>query len=384
MKKLLLLFNLTFIFLIAGMMANGQQLLFEENFNYTSGDPLVKGAVASSDNAATTTTGWLTISNTTTSATNSFNISTNGLIYAGYAGSGIGKALDYVDNGGQDVFKTFSATNTTPSTGAAYPGPKTIYIAFMIKIPVGDKDGAEYFMGIKYSNSASDNNYFGRIFAKVSGNNVQFGISKSTAPTNTWTGEYPIDKTYLLVLKYTMGGLNGATNTEETNKYDDKVDLWVNPAIGGTEPLTATIHYENSADRDAYRYSTSNSLIGGLAAIYLRTPSTAGAIPAATIDGIRLGESWAKVVSPSTKAISPETIRNIKVYSNYACKYITVDPGNNVFSLAEIFSVSGARIMGKSIDSKNIRIDYSQLSKGIYLLRLQGTSPSYSVKFIVD
>jgi hypothetical protein len=384
MKKHLLILNFTVIFLMTGYMVNAQQLLFEENFNYTSGDPLVKGAIASSDNSATTTTGWLTISNTTSSGTNSFNISANGLIYAGYAGSGIGKALDYIDNGGQDVFKTFSSANTIPTPGAAYPGPKTIYLAFLIKVPAGDKDGAEYFMGIKYSNSAGDNNYFGRIFTKVSGNNIQFGISKSTAPTNTWTGDYPIDKTYLLVLKYTMGGLNGANNTEETNKYDDKVDLWVNPAIGGAEPAVATLHYENAADRDAYRYSTSNSLIGGLAAIYLRTPSTAGAIPAATIDGIRIGESWGKVVSPSTKAITPGNTENIRVYSNYANKFLTVDPGDNRFNQYEIYSVSGAKIMNEAIESKEIKIDYRSLNKGIYVLRLTGSSPSFSTKFVVD
>ena len=143
-------------------------MLLEENFNYTSGVPLVEGAVASSDNAATTKTGWLTMSNSA-AGTNCFNIASTGLIYSGYAGSGIGKALNILDNDGQDVFKTFSTSNTNPTPGAAFPGPKTVYIAFMINIPAGDKTGTEFFAGIKYSNSATDANYMGRIFAKVSG-----------------------------------------------------------------------------------------------------------------------------------------------------------------------------------------------------------------------
>jgi hypothetical protein len=146
MKKNLLFFACFLAFLTFSTGA-GAQLLLEENFDYTAGEPLVKGAVNSSSNSTTTTTGWLTMSNST-SGTNSFNITTEGLSYAGYAGSGIGKALEILDNNGQDVFKTFSSSNTVPTQGASFPGPKTIYIAFLIKIPPGDKDGAEFFAGL--------------------------------------------------------------------------------------------------------------------------------------------------------------------------------------------------------------------------------------------
>ena len=383
MKRTLLQFGMIAV-LLMGNLAAKSQLLLEENFNYTSGTPLVEGAVPSSDNSATSKTGWLTISNTTSAGTNSFNVSTAGLTYTGYPASGIGKAIDILDNGGQDVFKTFSSSNTNPTPGAPFPGPKTIYLAFMIKIPTGDKDGAEYFLGIKYSNSAGDNNYFGRIFAKVSGNNVQFGVSKSATPTNSWTGDYPIDKTYLIVLKYIMGGLNGANSTEETNKYDDKIDLYINPALGGSEPATATLHYENAVEKDAYRYSTSNSLIGGLAAVYLRTPSTSGAIPAATIDGIRVADTWAKLLSPSTGVGSINKSESVQMFVDQSHRKLNVDTKSAEFSQLEIFSVTGTKILEEKISQSNFDVELNSLKNGIYVVRLKNSKASFSSKIILN
>jgi hypothetical protein len=376
-KNLLFLF---FIFFIS--FAVNAQLLLEENFNFTSGNPLVAGAVASSDNAGTSTTGWLTMSNSA-SGINCFTISATGLTYSGYTSSGIGKALDILDNDGQDVFKTFSASNTNPTAGAPFPGPKTIYIAFLIKVPAGDKTGADFFMGIKYSNSATDANYMGRIFAKVTGNNVQFGISKSTTPATAWTNDYQTGQTYLLVLKYTMGGLNGTSVTEETNKYDDKVELFVNPAPGAAEPVAATLHYENSADKDAYRYSASNSIIGGLAAIYFRTPGT-GAIPAATIDGIRVADTWAKVLPATTSALLFDDDQKVYIYMDQPHRQLKVNIAGNNFYQFEIYSAAGSKIYGNSIRESTISVNMSGLNSGIYIIRMMGASSAYSAKFFVQ
>lgn len=380
MNKTLLYFCFSFLLCLGGYNVNAQ-LLLEENFSFTSGAPLVAGAVASSDNSATSTTGWLTMSNSG-SGTNCFNISANGLTYTGYAGSGIGKALDIIDNDGQDVFKTFSASNTNPTPGAAFPGPKTLYIAFLINVPAGDKTGSEFFAGIKYSNSATDANYMGRIFARVSGTNVQFGISKSTTPSTTWSGDYPVSKTHLLVLKYTMGGLNGTTSAEETNKYDDKVDLYINPVPGAAEP-TATLHYENSADKDAYRYGSSNSIIGGLAALYFRTPPV-GAIPASTIDGIRVGDTWSKVVAAGATAVPSVANEDaIKIYMDQAQKQLKVNTGNNNFTRYEIYSVTGSKLAECNIRQNAFSINTNSFKEGIYLIRLNGNGKSFSSKIIV-
>lgn len=316
------------------------------------------------------------------SGTNCFNISANGLTYAGYAGSGIGKALDMLDNDGQDVFKTFSASNTNPTAGAPFPGPKTVYIAFLISVPAGDKTGTEFFAGIKYSNSATDANYMGRIFAKVSGTNVQFGISKSTTPSTTWSGDYPVAKPHLLVLKYTMGGLNGATVTEETNKYDDKVDLYINPVPGAAEP-TATLHYENSADKDAYRYGSSNSIIGGLAALYFRTPAV-GAIPASTIDGIRIGDSWARVVASGTTEVSSlGNDKQIRIFMDQSRKQLNVNLGTTGFNQYEIYSIAGSKVAGSLISQNDFSVDVNPLKSGIYVIRMKGAASSFSSKIIV-
>lgn len=324
----------------------------------------------------------MTMSNSA-SGINCFTISASGLTYTGYAGSGIGKALDILDNDGQDVFKTFSTSNTNPTAGAPFPGPKTIYTAFLIKVPAGDKTGAEFFMGIKYSNSATDANYMGRIFAKVTGNNIQFGISKSASPATVWTNDYPVGQTHLLVMKYTMGGLNGTSVTEETNKYDDKVDLFVNPVPGAAEPAAATLHYENSADKDAYRYSSSNSIIGGLAAIYFRTPAV-GAIPASTIDGLRVGDSWSKVMATTTQAVSLNNEKNVYIYMDQSHKQLKVNIAGNNFHQFEIYSVAGRKVYGNLIRENTFTIDMTGLNRGIYCIWMNGASSAYSSKFLVQ
>lgn len=381
MNKSLLTFGFFFL-LCLGSFSVKAQLLLEENFDYTAGAPLVAGAVVSSDNSATSTTGWLTQSNSK-AATNSYNISANGLSYSNYAGSGKGNALNILDNDGQDVFKSISKTNTTPTAGDAFPGPKTIYVAFMINVPAEDKDGAEYFAAIKISNSATDMSYMGRISAKVSGKNVQFGISKSTTPANTWSGDYPVATTHLLVMKYTMGGLNGISATDETNKYDDKVDLYINPTVGSAEPATATLHYENIADKDAYRYG-STGIIGGLAAMYFRTPGP-GAIPASTIDGIRIGTSWTDVVAAGTTEVS--SVRNenqIKIFMDQSQKQLKVNLGNNSFNQYEIYSITGSKMAGNRIIQNNFTVDLNSVRSGIYIVKMVGASATYSSKILVQ
>jgi hypothetical protein len=381
MKRNLLIFAcfLAFLMISPGV---GAQLLLEENFDFTAGEPLVKGAVNSSSNSATTTTGWLTMSNSS-SGTNSFNITAEGLTYAGYAGSGLGKALEFLDNNGQDVFKTFSASNTVPTQGASFAGPKTVYIAYLIKIPPGDKDGAEFFAGIKYSNSATDANYFGRMFARVSGTTVQFGITKSTTPCNNWTNEYPIDKTHLIVLKYVMGGLNGTSVSEETGKYDDKVHLFVNPAIGTAEPA-ATLSYENAADRDAYRYGSTNSIIGGLAALYFRTPGE-GAIPALTIDGIRIGDSWSKVVAAGTTNIPTLADRQtVSMYVDQRTKSLQLNTGQNSFNQVELFTITGSKVLEQRLSGNSMSVNMGALKEGIYIVRLNGLGWHHTSKIIVQ
>src|SRR5690606_27325942 len=65
---------------------------------------------------------------------------------------------------------------------------------------------------------------------RVDDDNLNFGIEVRTATgaSTTWTGNYPVNTTYFLVVSYTF--VDGTNN--------DEVKLWVNPTPGASEPAS--------------------------------------------------------------------------------------------------------------------------------------------------
>lgn len=362
-------FFLFAVLMTATTLAKAQ--LLKDDFAYTAGVPLIQNAVASMENIDPTT-GWRTMSNTN-SGTNSFNIVSPGLTYTGYQGSGVGNAMKVLDNAGQDIFKSFSPTLPLVC-------PKNIYISFLINVPAGDKNGQEFIFGIKYSNNATDANYFGRLFITVAGQDVTFGISKSTSPAgDTAKTKYRTNTTYLMVMKYACGGLNGANVTEETGKYDDRVSLFINPVLTQPEPATPTVTYTNVNDRDAYRYGTNNTLIGGLATLYFRTPAV-GSIPEATFDGIRVTETWAGITSPVKDIAQTDAF---KFHTDQAAKKLNVTLNTEgEFNQYEIYSVTGQLMAHGKMGQSNFSIDINHCPTGLYILNLKGKNVKSVAKFV--
>ena len=343
-----------FALILTSVFANAQNLLLREDFAYPAGIPLVANPIISTENIDPTT-GWRTMNNIN-SVTNSFNIVSPALTYAGYDPAGTGNAMKILDNAGQDIFKSFSPA-------APIVGPATIYISFLINVPPGDKNGTDFIFGIKYTNSGLDANYFGRLFITVTGNDVFFGISKSTSPAGaTTTTAYKTNTTYLIVMKYFCGGLNGTTTTEETGKFDDKIDLFINPTWTTTEPATPTLTYSNVADKDAYRYSSTNTIIGGLAAIYFRTP-TAGAIPEATFDAIRVMDKWGLRTGVNDMGQQ----KTFSVYTDEAAKRLTVKMDKDAgFNQYDVYSMTGQQMTRGKVNQSDFSINVANCPTGTY------------------
>lgn len=369
MKKIVQILCFAFV-LLTSVVSQAQANYFKEDFSYPIGVPLVQNPVISTENIDLTT-GWRTMNNTN-SATNSFNI-VAGLTYAGHPGSGVGGAMKILDNAGQDVFKSFAPV-------ASIVGPKTMYFSFLINVPPGDKNGTDFIYAFKYANSALDANYFGRLFITVAGDSVTFGISKSTSPAgiSTASNVYKTNTTYLLVMKYTMGILNGATTTEETGKFDDKVDLFINPSLTGAEPATPTLSYVNANDKDAYRYSASNTIIGGFATVYFRTP-TVGAIPEATFDAIRVNDAW------SIRTAVNDLVENkaYKIYTDAVAKTLNVKLDDNSYNQYEIYNTTGQLVKQNKVNQTDFSVNLSEYPAGVYILKMQGEAKSSASKFII-
>lgn len=289
---------------------NAQNLLLEEYFEYEAGTNLITDTITLSDNMDGVT-GWSTSSNKNSGQTR-FTIADAPLTYEGYAGSGIGNALLFTPQSktGQSVFKNW---------GHGVLNDSTIYIAFMIQFPKQEVNYAspDYFMGIKMEPSATTTNFAGRLYASVeamdeitgvpfTGQEISFGINKSSDGKAEWTKPenepyFTFDKTYLIVMKYHVGKLNGKTAAEEKGNYDDEMWLYINPTLGA-EPATANLYQKDPNGKDAYRLSGSGKEMGSLRGFYLRggEPGKANTIAPYIIDGIRVGYAWEDVIGKQT------------------------------------------------------------------------------------
>jgi len=241
MNKLWLLLILS---LFAFNFSNAQ--LLTEDFSYTAGDTIAAH-------------GWTPIS---AAGTNPISVTSPGLSYAGYAGSGVGNAVTLTTSG-EDCSKLLSTPVTTG----------TVYASAMVSCSNTHTSG-DYFLSL----GTSTGTYTGRLFIKGSGTGFAFGVAKNSSATSVVSygaTSYTLNTTYLVVLKYTY--VTGTSN--------DSVALFVNPVPGGTEPAAPVI-------------ATADGLTGTdastITAIFLRQ-GTSSSAPNVMVDGIRVGTTWAQV-----------------------------------------------------------------------------------------
>lgn len=217
---------------------------FEENFNYTA-------ATLLTDN------GWTAHSG---AGTNSPVVASTGLTYPNYLPSS-GLSGQTLGNG-EDVHHTFA-----PQTSG------TMYASFLFNAASFPNTTGDYVFHLGPNPIGTD--YKGRICVQndaVSGN-FRFGITKAASASGAvWTDySYSIATTYLIVVKYVINPGTG----------NDEVYMWVNPAIGATEPAVQL------AASDVTGADAAN--IGAFA---IRQSSNS---PLAIIDGIRVTNDWAKL-----------------------------------------------------------------------------------------
>ena len=257
--------------------------LLTEDFTYTAGQLL-------------SANGWTAYSG---AGTNALTVTSPGLTYTGHPGSGVGNAVS-MTNTGEDANRTF----TTATTGS-------VYMSFLVSLSAVQT--GDYFAGLFQSTSV----FPLRVYVKSDGaGGFQFGMSKSNSTVSYETSSRTFGTTYLVVVKYTF---NAATTT------DDVLDLWVNPALGGTE-TTPTIANVSGTSTDAT----------GISAVFLRQGGS-GSASTQQVDAILAGTTWAQV-TPSGSTASPAfTLGTINSFGS-------VTTGTN--STSQTVSLSGANLTG--------------------------------------
>lgn len=199
-----------------------------------------------------------------------------GLSVTGYPSSGVGNAAGMTTTG-EDVNRGFVPVTSGP-----------VYAGFMVRLTEASTDAAGgYFFHL--GPDPVGTTFRGRVFAKKdASNNVAFGISKAltaAADVQYTPFSYALNTTYLLVVKYTI--VDGPTN--------DTVQLFVLSTAPGTEPsptLTAT--------------DTSQTDVA-IGTASLRQGATATA-PTLSIDGIRIGTSWASIMTATSPNTQPAPV----------------------------------------------------------------------------
>ena len=214
---------------------------------------------------ALTANGWVAHSSSTT---NPILITSPGLTFPNYFGSGIGNAAS-VTSVGQDVSMQFASV----SSG-------TVYASFLIKAAASPLCIDQYFFGFG-NNDVADTAYRGKLMINQDTTNpAKFKFGFAANSTNKYsTNLYDYGTTYLVVIKYKIvnsivTNANGILGRDETSLYVFDVS-----SSFLTEPSIPTIGIEDTSSPD---------ILPGR--VVIRQDNTNS--PNVIIDGLRVDSSW--------------------------------------------------------------------------------------------
>jgi len=323
MKKIYL-----FLFLFVSSFAYGQTLLTED-FDYTAGDDL-------------STKGWASHSG----SSNPILVTSPGLTFNGYIGSGIGLAAG-VNNTGYDLNKSFGAQTSG-----------TLYTSFLVNATASITAGI-YFFHYYDPNAATAHRARTFISTATEEGKMTVGLSfNSTTPTNMTT-TLNFGQTYLFVAKYEI--IDGELN--------DKVSLYVfaEGESFSTEPTTPTLGPLTTADAKADIVPTG---------IAIRQDNAAQRI---TVDGFRVRNSW----SDLTTSISDKSNGQSELfYPNPVTDgYLNLQNVTNSMKKVEIFDLAGKKLFDQTSISNSVDVSY--LNSGIYLLKVTNENKTFSSKLVI-
>lgn len=325
MKKLL---QLSFVLLLLLWNISPAQTI--DDFNYTGN---------------LTDNGWSVHSGTTTNPI----ATTAGLTYTGYVGSGIGNAALIQNLGGQDV-------NQTAGVGPYSTDGDVIYFSFMVNVTESGTKTGDYFIHIGNRVSTSSFTYFcARVFAKVSGGVVNFGISNSSTATYGTTN-FATNTTYLLVVKYII-----------STAGNDEADLWVfSSGVPSSEALAGTPEVSNTS-------TLGQDIVNAIA---LRQGSSLNSVQT-VVDGIRLDTSWSGLLPQSGLAAPVATAASNITATGFTANWNHSAGATNYW--LDVSTASDFSTLVTGFDNKDVgnvaTFDVSSLSTGFtYYYRVRASN----------
>ena len=250
-----------------------------------------------------------------------------------------------MQNDGSDPYLGFE----TVSSG-------TVYASFLFHIT--DLSTLTKSAGGYFAILAENNSYRGRIWVKdVDGNGTQFQVGATVGGTSSY---------------YTSFTANTAEPVFIVMAYDldnDEFKMWVVPdatTFGTNTPPAA--HVTDTGATSA----TINRFI-------LRQDSTTET-PLIDFDELRIGTSWKDVTSNPVASVKNNAIEGFATYPNPVTNNrFTVSSSSSDKKQVSIFNVLGKRVLITNFSGISSNIDVSNISSGLYILKVtEGTKISSS------
>ena len=307
-------------------------------------------------------------------STPSISVVSPGLEYSGLAVSGIGNAAHIAISEDTDEDpNTYGAERIAwREMFSQSVSSGTVYLSFIAKIQstIGISNMFNNFF-IAVSDPNRDK-LRGRVMAKDDGSgNVMFGLTKGYSTTINWTtATYDYNKTYLFVVKYEF--LTGGDS-------DDVASLFIFDAatdgVPTSEPTAADLTANDGSDTPKIKI------------VHLRQRKVD-----AIVDGIIMGTSWSDVVVEGQTQSIDELARNqmnVHITPSDDGKLLTIDVDKGELlgkNIVAVYNIAGMRIITKEVNNQNtFTLDVnSALSKGIYILNIEGHKTNYSKKFLIE
>lgn len=210
-------------------------------------------------------------------------------------------------------------------------------------------------------------------------------VSTNIAIASGNHGEYPGDAAfkfirgqedkagYLITSKYTNAGTLSfwlaveAADGSETLKVEQKVGFGLNEKVA---------EYTSDDLTDEWKYFSID--------INEEDSVQITFTPSMTTDGdVRIWmDDLALSGFPVVSAKDIISKADVRLYPNPASDYLRVDLGSADFDHVSIFSVSGQKILSKTIDESEFSMDISSLKTGIYFARFSGAGGTHAIKLV--
>ena len=267
-------------------------------------------------------------------------VNTNNLSYSTL--NGFGNAVGF-DGSGADPVVDYTPT----STGK-------VYSSFMLNVTSFDTTPTDGYFAILRNDTGA---YIARVYiSAIDATTYNIGVSSGNLDDTTQE-----DATVLTI----------GTTAFVVFNYDldtDTIELWVNPALGTSEP--------------AANITTASTFSGNTLSQFMLRQDSAAETPTMVVDELRIGTTWADV-APSTlgtDSFSNET--SFSVYPNPVNNgVINITSKSNSAINVTVFDILGKQVLSNTIS--NNRLNVSTLKSGVYIVNIEQDNSTTTKKLVV-